>query len=85
MGAGIDDAADLLQMLVHGRGVASGHDETGALAFLGADRSEDVGMGGQLVLGCRGPASAACPATGQSVLLADTGFVLLPNLDRRAG
>lgn len=52
----INGAADLGEMLVHCRGVATGHDQAGPLALLGADRAEDVGGGGTLVLGRGGAA-----------------------------
>lgn len=43
VGCWINSATDLLQMRVHGAGVAVWHDETGALALCRAGGAEDVG------------------------------------------
>ncbi len=50
MRAGRDRLTDLRQLRGHGLGVAIGQDETGALALLGANGTEDVGPGGALVV-----------------------------------
>ena len=84
MGAGIDGEADLFEVCRHRRGVAARQDEGGALALLGADRLEDVGVFGALILGGRRPCPAARPAARQGVLLADPGLVLPPEFDRRS-
>jgi hypothetical protein len=83
--AGIDGAADLGQMRVHGRRGAAGQDDAGALALLGADRPEDVGGSRALILRGCGPAALACPAPRRRVLLADAGLVLPPEFERRVG
>ncbi len=75
MSAGIDGEADLLEMLVHGRRVAVGQDEAGALALFGADGSEDVGSHGSLVAWCRRPRAPFGPAPRDLVLLPYSGFV----------
>ena len=80
MGAGSDMRRDLLQVLGHGAGVAPGHDEPGGLAFLWADRSEDVGPFGALIVRRRRACAAPRPAAGDLVLLADARFVLPPDL-----
>lgn len=85
MGAGRDQGADLLEMGLHGRSIAPGHDQTGRLGFLGADGAEDVGGPGALVVRRTGPRATSGPAPGQPVLLADTGFVLEPDLDLDTG
>jgi hypothetical protein len=41
MGAGRDGAGDLVEMGLHGVGVAPRHDEAGALALCRADGAED--------------------------------------------
>lgn len=52
----VRDAAGYLdQMLVHGMGITPGHDESGRLALAGADRAEDIGRAGALVMGCGWP------------------------------
>jgi len=67
---------------VHGGGVAEGQDQGRALAVLRADGAKDVGRGVALILRCRGPGATPCPAAGDAVLLADTGFVGEPDLYR---
>ena len=44
-----DVFGDFLQMQLHRLGVALGQDEADRLAFLGANRAENVGRGGELV------------------------------------
>ncbi len=84
MRTGIDHGGDLVEMRLHGRRVGEGHHEAGALAEPRADRPEDVGPSGALVVRGSGPRSAPGPAAGQLVLLADPGFVLEPDLDTLA-
>ena len=64
----------------HRRGVAPRHDKPGALALLGADRAEDIGPLGALVVRGARPGSTPGPAAGDGVLLPDAGFVLPPQL-----
>jgi hypothetical protein len=45
-----DDAADLFKVGLHGLGVAEGHDQTGGLAAGRADRPENVGPFGALIV-----------------------------------
>ena len=71
-------------MQVHRLGVAGGQDERGSLALAGADRPEDVGGSGALIVRRRGPRAASCPAPGDLVLLADAGLVPEPDLYRPA-
>jgi hypothetical protein len=78
MGTGIDHGADLEQVCLHGMGVAVRHDQAGALALGRADRAEDVGPFGALVVCGPRPGSASGPSAGDLVLLADTGFILPP-------
>ena len=72
------------KMQRHGLGIAEGQDQTGPLAKLRADRTEDVGRFRPLILGRRWPRPASGPAPGDLVLLADAGLVLEPDLYRRA-
>lgn len=85
MGSGIDHGADLVQMCSHRVGVAVWHDQAGALALGRADRPEDVGPPGALVVGGPRPGSAPRPSPGDPVLLADAGFVLPPQFYLNAG
>src|SRR3954470_2750822 len=71
-------------MQAHGLRVASGQDQGCALALLGADRSEDVDRTRPLIVRGAGPGAPSGPAAGDLVLLADTGLVLPPQLDRGA-
>jgi hypothetical protein len=85
MGAGRDQDADLLEVGLHRRRVAAGHDQTGRLGFFGTDGAEDIGGLGALIVRRTRPRAASGPAPGQPVLLADTGLVLEPDLDFGAG
>src|SRR3954465_7053440 len=71
-------------MQAHGLRVASGHDQGCALALLRADRPEDVDRTRSLIMRGAGPGAPSGPAARDLVLLADTGLVLPPQLDRGA-
>src|SRR4051794_14121841 len=71
-------------MQAHGLRIASGQHQGRALALLGADRSEDVDRTRPLIVRGAGPGAPSGPAAGDLVLLADTGLVLPPQLDRGA-
>jgi hypothetical protein len=73
--AGRDLGGDCRQVQGHRLGVAPRQDQAAALAPLGADRTEDVGRGGSLVLGRGRPSATSRPASGDLVLLANTGFM----------
>ena len=75
---------DLGQMQVHGIGIAEGQDQPRRLALLWADRAEDVGGPGALIVRRRGAASALRPSPCDLVLLPNPGLVLEPNLYRCA-
>ena len=75
-----DLGGDFGQVQVHRFGVAAGHDEGRALAVLGADRAEDIGGGGSLILRSARPRAALGPAAGDLVLLADARLVGEPDL-----
>ena len=72
---------DFGEVQVHRLGVAGGQDERGSLAIAGADRAEDIGGSGALIVRRRGPRAASCPAPGDLVLLPNPGLVSEPNLD----
>src|SRR4051794_3530741 len=71
-------------MQAHGLRVASGQHQGCALALLGADRPEDVDRTRPLIMRGAGPGAPSGPAPGNLVLLAHTGLVLPPQLDRGA-
>jgi len=75
-----DLSGDLGEVQVHGFGVAGGQDERGSLAISRADRAENIGRSGALIVRRRGPRAASCPAPGDLVLLPDPGLVCEPNL-----
>ena len=85
MGAGIDGAADFLEMGLHGLGIGIGHDQTGGLALGRADGAEDPSPLRTLVLRCARAGAALCPAPGELVLLSNARFVLPPDLYLGAG
>ena len=78
--AGLDGKRDLLEMQLHGLGVAKWQDETGRLAECGTDSAEDIGRGGSLIFQGERSRSAFGPATGDLVLLADARLVGEPDL-----
>ena len=84
MGAGCHGERYLGEMQRHGLGIAKRQDQPGALAKLRANRAEDVGRLGPLVLRRRRAGSSSGPAPRDLVLLADAGFVLEPDLYGRA-
>jgi len=71
---------DLSEVQIHRLGVAGGQDERSSLALAGADRAEDIGGSGALIVRRRGPCAASCPAPGNLVLLPDPSLVRKPDL-----
>ncbi len=61
--------------------IAARQDEARTLALLRADGSKHVDRRGALVVGRKGACSASGPAARDLVLLADTRFILPPQLD----
>ena len=82
--ADLDLRGDLVQMALHGLGVATWLHECGAGAAFGTDGAEDVGRLGALIVGCAWPGAAPGPASGDLVLLPDPGFILPPDFYLRA-
>jgi hypothetical protein len=85
VGSRLNVKRDLLQMQLHGLGVAKWQNETGRLAERGTDGAEDIGRGGSLILQGKWPRSAGGPASRDLVLLTDAGFILEPQFERLAG
>ena len=77
-----DRGGDLGEVEAHRLGVADRHDEGGALALFRADRPEDVGGGGALVVRRARTRAALGPAAGDLVLLADPRLVGEPDFYR---
>jgi len=75
-----DLGGDFGQVQAHGFGVASGHDQRGPLAILGADRAEDISAGGSLIFGGAWARAPPGPTPGDLVLLADARLVREPDL-----
>ncbi len=80
MGVRGDGARYLFGMERHGGAVAERRDQARALAFLRADGTGDIGRAGALIVGCAGPGAAPGPSPRDLVLLADTGFVVEPDV-----
>jgi len=76
---------DLIDMPLHGLGVAARQHESGTDTALGTNGPEDIGRLCALVMRCSGPASPFCPAARDLVFLADPRFILPPKLYWRAG
>lgn len=74
--------ADLLKMHLHGFGIGPWQHESGANASFGADRTEQIGVFVSLVCRLAWSGSFSGPEPRLTVLLADTRFILEPNLDR---
>src|SRR4051812_34193652 len=83
MGALYDVAADLVEMKLHGLCVDVRQGKPGASAARRANGAKQVGALVALVGGLTRSRTAPCPLPHQAVLLADPGFVLEPDLDRR--
>src|SRR3954449_8938880 len=80
MPPGRDPCRNFDQVVVYRFGIAPRHDQPGRLALCRADRAEDVGRGGPLIVRRAGTGAAPGPATGDLVLLPDPGLVAEPDL-----
>ena len=74
-----DGLGDFLQMQVHRFGVAERQNEPGALAVVGADRAENIGRGGALIVRSRWPRSPLGPRPSDLVLLTDADLIGEPD------
>jgi hypothetical protein len=84
MGTRRHHLGDFGQMQRHRSGVAAWQDEAGSAPLGRADRAEDIGRAGALIVRRRGPRAAPRPAAGDLVLLADPCLVLEPDFYRLA-
>ena len=82
--AGGYSCSDLVEMKLHGFGVAERENEGSAGSVFGADRTEQIGRLGALIMNGSGTRARSGPAIGELVLLADPHLVLEPNLYRCA-
>src|ERR1700680_3119860 len=80
MGVVSDRLGYLGEVQVHRRDVAERKDQPRRLALRRADRTEDIGRLGPLIVRGDRPRAAQCPAPGDLVLLADPGLVPEPDL-----
>ena len=80
MGARRDLRRDLGQMQVHRFGVAGGQNEPGTLALFGANGAKNIGRCRTLIFRGARARAALGPASRNLILLADTRFVLKPDL-----
>ena len=83
MGALGDVARDFVEVELHHVSVGVGQHEGRPAAAGRADRAEQIGVVVALVGRLPGPRSAPGPLPNLAVFLADAGFVLKPDFDRR--
>ena len=84
VGAGGYSCGDLIEMKLHGFGVAERQNEGSAGSMFGAYRTEQIGRLGALIMRGSGTRALPGPAIGELVLLADPHLVLEPDLYRCA-
>lgn len=85
MGVLCHKAANLVEVKLHGFSVGIGQCERRADTTRRADRAKQVGVLVALIGGLSGTRPASGPLPDLAVLLAYAGFVLKPDLYRRAG
>ncbi len=83
VGALGDVARDFLEMELHGLGVGEGQRQRSADASGGTNGAKEIRAFIALIGGLARPRSSLGPLTHKAVLLADAGFILEPDLDRR--
>ena len=76
--------SDLIEMKLHGFGVAEREDESSAGSVFGTYRTEQVGRLGALIVSGSGTRALPGPAIGEFVLLVNPHLVLEPDLYRCA-
>ena len=82
--AGGDFCGDLVEMKLHGFGVAERQNEGSAGSVFRAYRTEQIGRLGALIMRGSGTRTRPGPAIGELVLLADPHLVLEPDFYRCA-
>ena len=83
MSALCDVAGDFLEVKLHRLGVGEGQRERGPDASGGTNGAKEIGAFVALIGGLARPRSSPGPLAHEAVLLADAGFILKPDLDRR--
>ncbi len=83
MGAVGDIARDFVEMKLHHVGVGMRKRQSRSDAAGRTDRAEQIGVVIALIGGLCWPRSTPCPLADEAVLLADPGFILEPDFDRR--
>ena len=81
MGALGDVEGDLVNVELHRFGVGEGKRQAGTNATRRADRAKQIGALVPLIGGLDRPRATPGPLANQAVLLADTCFILKPDLD----
>ena len=85
VGAGGDLSCDLIEVELHGRGVAVGQDQAGTRAACRTDSAKYIGRAGALIVCQTRPATLAHPQIGELVLLSHPHLVLEPDFDGGGG
>ena len=78
-----DVARDFVEVELHHVGVGIGKRQGRSDTPSWADRAEQIGVVVALIGGLSGPRSTPGPLADEAVLLADPGFILEPDFDRR--
>ena len=78
-----DIARDFVEVKLHHVGVGVGKRQSRSDTASRTDRAEQIGVVVALVGGLSGPRSTPGPLADEAVLLANSGFILEPDLDRR--
>ena len=78
-----DIAGDLVEVKLHHVGVRVGQRQSRSDSACRTDRAEQIGVVVALVGGLSGPRSTPGPLADEAVLLANSGFILEPDFDRR--
>ena len=78
-----DVARDFVEVKLHHVGVRIGQRQSRSDAASWADRAEQIGVVVALIGGLSGSRSTPGPLADEAVLLADSGFILEPDFDRR--
>ncbi len=84
VGTGGNPCGDLVEMKLHGFGVAERQNESGTGSVFGTDRTEQISRLGALIMRGAGTRAPPGPTIGKLVFLADPHLILEPNLYRGA-
>jgi hypothetical protein len=73
--------ADLIEVQLHHGGVGAGQNQADSTVACGTEGAEDIGIFVARIDGHRRPRPLGGPAVGPAAFLADTGFILTPQLN----